>query len=159
MKPKEVQPLSRSIRVVRWIYYASMAVGFPLWLLVAFIHFAWVWFALWPIPDNETIEFQSPSAKQTAVLSAAAMMFFVVYLVSLFWAYRITRQPWVLFASMLLPVLTFCYAVVQFPIADSNLEKLFWLAYLGTLGCLLAAGMLAASIAERHQTDTPQVCS
>jgi hypothetical protein len=51
VKPDEEQPLSGSIRAVRVFYYASMAVGFPLWLLIAFVIVASVWFTVGPPPD------------------------------------------------------------------------------------------------------------
>ena len=151
VKTDEAQPLSRSIRAVRWFYYASMAVGFPLWLMVTFALVAWVWFTFWPLPDIGPVEFESPSAIQTGLLMAAGLVFFAVYPAAFFWAYRITRQPWVLFASMLLPVLTFCYAVAYFPIMDSNSEELAWLSYLGSLALVLIAGGIAASLSEHHQ--------
>jgi hypothetical protein len=151
VKTNEEQPLSGSIRAVRWFYYASMAVGFPLWLLVTFALVTWVWFTLWPLPDIGPVEFESPSAMQTGLLRAAGLVFFVVYPAAFFWAYRITRQPWVLFAAMLLPVLTFCYAAAYFPITDSNSEELAWLSYLGSLALVLTAGGIVASLSERHQ--------
>ena len=131
-----------------------MAVGFPLWVLVTFTLVAWVWFTLWALPDIGPVEFQSPSAMQTAVLRAAGIMFFVVYPAAFFWAYRITRQPWVVFAAMLLPILTFCYGVSHFPITDSNSEERTWLTYLGSLALVLAAGTIAASVSQRLQPVT-----
>jgi hypothetical protein len=128
-----------------------MAVGFPLWLLVTFILVAWVRFTLWPLPDIGPVEFHSPSAMQTGVLSAAGVLFLVVYPAAFFWAHRITHQPWVVFAAMLLPVLTFCYGVAYFPITDSNSEERTWLTYLGSLALVLAAGAIAASVSQRPQ--------
>ena len=154
MKSDEAQPLSRSTRVVRLFYYTGMAVGFLLWLLVTFILVAWVRFTLWPLPDIGPVEFQSPSAMQTGVLRAAGIMFFVVYPAAFFWAHRITHQPWVVFAVMLLPVLTFCYGVCCFPITDSNSEQRTWLTYLGSLALVLAAGTIAASVSQRLQPVT-----
>jgi hypothetical protein len=151
VKTDEAQPISRSIRAVRWFYYTTMVVGFPLWLLVTFVLVAWVWFAVWPLPDIGPVELESPSALQTGLLRAAGLVFFVVYPAAFFWAYRITRQPWVLFAIMLLPVLTFCYAAAYFPITDSNSEEWAWLSYLGLLALVLTAGGIAALLSQRHQ--------
>jgi hypothetical protein len=151
VKTDEEQPLSGSIRAVRWFYYASMAVGFPLWLLVTFALVASVWLTLWQLPDIGPVEFESPSAMQTGILRAAGLVFFVVYPAAFFWAYRITQQPWVLFATLLLPVLTFCYAAAYFPITDSNSEEWAWLSYLGSLALVLTAGCIAASLSQRHQ--------
>lgn len=133
-----------------------MAVGFPLWLLVTFFLVASLWFAILPLPDIGPVELQLPSASQTGVIRAAAILFFVVYPVVFLWAYRISRQPWVVFVSMLLPVLAFCYAVACFPITDSNAEERAWLTYLGSLALVLAAGTTAALVAERHQPVTRQ---
>lgn len=152
VKSDEEQPLRSSIRAVRWFYYSSMVAGFPLWMLVTFALVAWVWFTLWPLPDIGPVEFESPTAVQTGVLRVAGLMFFVVYPAAFFWAYRITRQPWALFATMLLPVLTFCYAVAYFPITDSNSEERAWLAYLGSLVLVLACGLVAAMFAGCRQT-------
>jgi hypothetical protein len=150
VKPDEEQPLSGSIRAVRVFYYASMVVGFPLWLLIAFGIVASVWFTVWPLPDIGPVEFEPPSTTQTGILRAAGIVFFVVYPAAFGWAYRITRQPWVLFATLLLPVLTFCYDATCCPITDSDSEKWASLSYLGTLALVLTAGGIAALHSQRH---------
>jgi hypothetical protein len=152
----EAQPLSRRIRAVHWLYYASMTLGLPLWLLVTVMLVAWLRFALSPLPDIGPIEYQFPSAAETGVLKAAGIAFFMVYLAAFIWAHRITRQPWVVFASMLLPVLTFSYAVVFFPITDSNAEQRTWLTYLGSLALILATGAVASAVADRHHPPARQ---
>ena len=151
MKTDEEQPLSGNMRAVRLFYYASIAVGFPLWLLVTVALVASVWFTLWPLPDIGPVEFESPSAMQTGILRAAGFVFFVVYPAAFFWGYRITRQPWVLFAILLLPVFTFCYAAAYFPITESSSEEWAWLSYLGSLALVLTAGGISASLTQRHQ--------
>jgi hypothetical protein len=147
----EAQPLSRSIRAVRMFYYASMAVGYPLWLLVTLVLVARTWLTLWPLPDTGPVELQSPSAVQTGVLGLAGFVFFIVYQAVFFWAHRITHHPWVVFAAMLMPVLTLFYGVSNSSITDSDSEELTWLTYLGSLALVLAAGTIVASVSQRLQ--------
>jgi hypothetical protein len=146
---QEAPPGRRLIKGIRWLYFASIVVGFPLWLLVAFVLMAWVRMALSPIPDVGPIEFQSPSATQMAVLCGAGIAFLLIYPAAFFWAYRITRHPWIVFAAMLVPVLAFCYAVAYFPITDSNAEERSWLTYLGSLAGILLAGSIVAAWSGR----------
>ena len=115
VKTDEIQPRSRNIRAARFCYYASLAVGFPLWLLTTFVLIIWVGLGILPPADIGPIEMSSPSALQTGVLRGAAVLFFVVYPLSFLWAYRLNHQPRVVFAVMLLPVLTFVYALACFP--------------------------------------------
>lgn len=150
------QPISKGIRAVRWFYYANLAVGFPLWLLTAFILVAWVWFTVSPLPDIGPVESQSPSNTQVAVMKAAVIAFFFIYPAAFGWAYRITRQSWIVFSAMLLPVLAFCYSVAYFPITDSNAQKRAWLAYLGTLALVLFAGAIVAAASDRRHPPARQ---
>ena len=150
MKPNEAQPLSKSTRVVRWLYGASMAAGFPLWFFVSFTLVVWVWVSIRPLPDIGPEEFPSPSAMQTGVMRVASLLFFVIYPAAFFEAHRITRQPWVVFAAMLLPVLMLCFAAYHFPITEPNSVERSWLIYLGALALVLTAGTVAAFVAMRR---------
>lgn len=130
-----------------------MIVGFPLWLLVAVILVGWIRFAIWPISDIGPAEYQSPSASQLAVLQVAGVSYFLAYPAAFFWAYRVTRYPWIVFTAMLAPVLVFCCAVDL--LADSNAEERTWLTYLGTLAFILASGGFFALFPDRSHTVQP----
>lgn len=134
-----------------------MVVGLPLWLLAAFVLAVWIGLAIRQTPDIGPIELehQPLSIPQLTVLWVATIAYFLAYPSAFFWAYRITRHPWIVFAAMLAPVLAFCYAVACFSIADSNFEQMTWLTYLGSLALLLAAGSIAASFPGRAHTSHP----
>jgi hypothetical protein len=150
------QKSSKGVRAARWLYYASMTAGFPLWLLTAFIFVAWVRFTVSPLPSVGPVEFDPPPNTQIAVMITAVVAFLFVYPAAFFWAHRITRRPWIVFAAMLIPVAVFCYSVAFFPITDSNSEENAWLSYLGTMALVLVSGAIVSAASDRHHPSTRQ---
>ena len=77
-----------------------MGLGFPLWLFTSIVLTAWVFFASGElVQDIGSLEYSSPTLSQMAMMKASILGFFLSYLAVFFFAHRITKHPWTVFAS------------------------------------------------------------
>jgi energy-converting hydrogenase Eha subunit A len=142
--------IEKSVKSTRWLYFAGIGLGFPLWVLTLAVFAGWTSMAIQGVTEDiGPVEFQTPTAGQIETVRASGIAFLLIYPAAVFVAHRVTRHPWMVFIVMLTPVLALCHESIYFPI-DSNIMRNLWLTYLGVLaGILSVGGVIAAREGRR----------
>lgn len=154
MSPGEQQPRPRALRLMRWSYGASMALGFPLWFLgcSAFCLLAYI-AALGGL--NEKEQGLSELTKPSEILGVVSLAAYVcIYLHIFLTVHRRSKRLWLPFGLLAAPVAILTALMVASLRAEASTSTYWMVAYMSLLLALLIGGLIMAAATEKSFRDT-----